>query len=172
MSAYLGELSIWAERVNLVGSRGPQELALHVRDSVAPADRLLAGQRVVDLGSGAGLPGLPLAIVRDDVSVSLVEVRERRVHFLRHVIRKLELDVEVRRVRIEEPGEADFDIACLRAVGPPADVVPLAAGWVRPGGQIWLWSALDPAELSHWDARELVVAERGRVIAIPADAAR
>ncbi len=81
--------------------------------------RLIAhGARVVDIGSGAGFPGLPLAIARDDLDVSLVEPRSKRCAFLRHVARTLGLEnVRVLEARIEEVGGQTFDVATTRAVG-------------------------------------------------------
>src|SRR4030095_207250 len=71
-----------------------------------------------DVGSGAGFPGLPLAIARKDLDLTLVEPRERRCAFLRHVIRVLDLEnVNVLQERIEEVGGQTFDVATTRAVG-------------------------------------------------------
>ena len=69
--------------MNLVGSTAPEEIELHIRDSLAAAAQLPAGCALVDLGSGAGFPGIPIALARPDVRVTLVETRERRVSFLR-----------------------------------------------------------------------------------------
>ena len=63
----------------------------HVEDSLAAADCLPEGSEIVDLGSGAGFPGVPLALSRPDLRVTLVEIRERRVNFLRHVVRTPQL---------------------------------------------------------------------------------
>ena len=77
MHRFLAELARWAPRTNLVGSSEPAALARHVEDSLAVAGYLPDGARVVDLGSGAGFPGIPIAIARPDLLVTLVEIRER-----------------------------------------------------------------------------------------------
>src|SRR5262245_44770288 len=109
--------------MNLVGSTARDELVVHVLDSLAAAEVLPQGARVVDLGSGAGFPGLPLAIERPDLELTLLEIREARVHFLRHVVRLLGLRCSVRRGSIDEPPVEPFDYALLKAVAP----VPEAA---------------------------------------------
>lgn len=90
------------------GLLGPREVDRiwdrHVMNSAAMGEMLESGERVVDIGSGAGLPGIPLAIARPDVHVTLVEPLLRRSQFLNEVVAELELDVVVLRGRAEEPG--------------------------------------------------------------------
>lgn len=136
---FLGELSRWAARMNLVGSTEPGALARHVADSLAAAPHLPGGARVVDLGSGAGFPGIPLAIARPDLALTLVEIRERRVHFLRHVVRTLALGCRVERRRIEDPPAECFDFALCRAVADPTRAAQLAFPWLSPAGEAWIW---------------------------------
>jgi len=129
---------------------------------------------VADLGSGAGLPGIPLAIARPDCRLVLVEARERRVHFLRHVCRVLDLRCEVRRQRIEAgPGGASFDVATLRAVGPAKEVLCLAAGWVHVSGEVWLWTRETAEACGVTEAGEVEIppaARRGRILRVPVHA--
>jgi 16S rRNA (guanine527-N7)-methyltransferase len=149
---FLTELRRWAPRTNLVGSTEPAALRRHVEDSLAAAQWLPHGARVVDLGSGAGFPGIPLVIVRPDLDLTLVEIRERRVHFLRHVVRSLDLGCRVDRRRIEEPPAERFDYALLRAVAAPPVAAKLAQPWLATGaGEAWIWSGPD-AEF-EWDRR-------------------
>ena len=140
LAQYLEELRIWASRTNLVGSTEDAALRRHVDDSLAAATYLPDGSRVVDLGSGAGFPGIPLAIQRPDLDLLLVEIRERRVHFLRHVVRSLGLGCEIRRQRIESAPPARFAFVLLRAVAPPEISMTLAQPWVEPDGEIWIWA--------------------------------
>ena len=140
LDLYLDELRRWGVRTNLVGSTKPAAVARHVEDSLSAAAHLPSGARVVDLGSGAGFPGIPLALRRPDLTVHLVEARERRFNFLRHVVRKLELGhVTVLRQRIEEPPREVYSYALLRAVAPPKESARIALPWVSPGGEIWIW---------------------------------
>lgn len=171
LDRYFRELQTWGSRINLVGSTDPADLRVHVEDAMAAAAVLPEGSRVVDLGSGAGLPGIPIAIQRPDLRVTLVEIRERRVHFLRHVVRTLELDVEVRRTDFETPPDDPFDFALARAVSPAPDLLPVAARWVHGAGEIWIWTRLTPAEAGVPEAVPLDLAPgRGSVLRVPAAA--
>lgn len=139
---FLEELTAWGQRVNLVGSTAPDALRVHVNDALQAADALPVGARVVDLGSGAGFPGIPLGLARPDLRLTLVEIRERRVAFLRHIQRSLEAGFEVRRTRIEggpQPACA-YEFALIRAVAPLQRALSLARPWVRDDGEIWVWT--------------------------------
>lgn len=112
-------VGVWAGRMNLVAAGSTDEiLSRHVLDSLAPA-RLLAGaRRVADIGSGAGFPGIPLAISMPATCFELVESRRKRASFLRHVARSLPLaNVAVHEMRAEDwPGERTVDATIARAV--------------------------------------------------------
>jgi 16S rRNA (guanine527-N7)-methyltransferase len=124
------------------GLIGPRELDRlwdrHVLNSAVIAELMPDGASVVDVGSGAGLPGVPLAIARPDLRVVLLEPMARRVAWLTEVVDELELDVEVLRGRAEEPAvrqrAGGADVVTARAVAPLAKL----AGWclplVAPGG--------------------------------------
>ena len=140
LATYRAEIARWGERMNLVGSTDEAALARHFEDSLHAAAEIPAGARVVDLGSGAGFPGLPIAIARRDLRVTLVEIREKRVAFLRHVVRTLELDVEVLQTSLERPPEHGFDLALLRAVAAPPESLTIGLRWIRPGGVVWIWA--------------------------------
>jgi hypothetical protein len=117
LASYLAELDVWRRRINLTGNLSAEELAAHGLESVG-AGLIAHGERVVDIGSGAGFPGLPLAIARPDLSVTLVEPRGKRCAFLRHVARSLSLEnLKVIEGRIEEVGGQTFGVATTRAVG-------------------------------------------------------
>src|SRR5262245_36407162 len=126
--------------MNLVGSTEPEALERHFADALAAADVLPGAARVVDLGSGAGLPGIPIALARRDLRLTLVEIREKRLAFLRHAVRELGLEVEVRGVSIQAPPEARFDFALLRAVAKPDRSLELGLPWVKPSGEVWIWA--------------------------------
>lgn len=103
------------------GLLGPRELpriwSRHVMNSALLAELIPQGAKVVDVGSGAGLPGIPLAIARPDCFFTLVEPMERRSGWLSQVCQDLGIsNVEVIRSRAEEIERTDFDVATARAV--------------------------------------------------------
>jgi 16S rRNA (guanine527-N7)-methyltransferase len=165
LAAFAAELARWGARMNLVGSTEPAALKRHFADSLAAAEALPASVRVVDLGSGAGFPGMPIALARRDLRLTLVEVREKRLAFLRHAVRELRLELEVRAVSIESAPEELFDFALLRAVAPPERSLELGARWVAPSGEVWIWAG-PGAALSA--ARPLPLASGGSILRVRA----
>lgn len=145
LEAFAAELVRWGARMNLVGSTERPALERHFADSLAAAEQLPRTASVVDLGSGAGFPGIPIALARPDLRVTLVEVREKRLAFLRHAIRELCLAVEVRPTSIDAPPPEPFDFALLRAVAKPDRSAELGRPWVGPAGEIWVWAGADVA---------------------------
>ena len=136
-------LARWAERLNLTGHRGPEAILRRlVLDALALERELPRAETLADLGSGAGFPGLPIAILRPETRVVLVEARERRHHFQRTAIRSLELEnVEPYRGRIEDrPPEAWGPArgVVAQALAEPPQALTLALGWCAPGGWIAL----------------------------------
>jgi len=96
---------------------------------------------MVDIGAGAGIPGLPLCLADGGIAVTLIEAKRKRVSFLRAARRELALDnVVVKEGRAEllleeEPGLAGaFDVVVVRSVGPAADLLPLARRYLKQGG--------------------------------------
>ncbi|HVV09109.1 16S rRNA (guanine(527)-N(7))-methyltransferase RsmG [Amycolatopsis sp.] len=118
------------------GLIGPREVDRlwdrHLLNSAVIAERIPHSARVVDVGSGAGLPGVPLAIARPDLHITLVEPMARRVDWLDGVIEELDLDVTVLRGRAEERAiraeVGTVDVVTARAVAPLAKL----AGWCLP----------------------------------------
>lgn len=114
----------------LLGPREPDRIwSRHVINSVAGAELFANGAAVCDVGSGAGLPGIPLAIARPDLQVTLVESLLRRADFLQLAIDELELSerVQVLRARAEQM-QFKFDVVTARAVAPLSKLV----GWTTP----------------------------------------
>lgn len=126
------------------GLIGPAEVdrlwERHILNSAAMTELLGEGERVADIGSGAGLPGIPLAIARPDVRVTLVEPLLRRSEFLREAIAELSLDVEVVRGRAEDKlirAEAgDMDAVVSRAVAPLDKLSRWSIPLLRVGGRM------------------------------------
>jgi 16S rRNA (guanine527-N7)-methyltransferase len=113
-----------------------------VMDSLVLLEHLGPAIRLVDVGSGAGLPGLPLKIERPDLSVTLVEADQRKSAFLVQACAVLGLkDVEVVATRAEEAGHdpryrESFDVAVARALAPMPVLAELCLPFVRPGGRL------------------------------------
>ncbi|OBK12308.1 16S rRNA (guanine(527)-N(7))-methyltransferase RsmG [Mycobacterium asiaticum] len=126
------------------GLLGPREIDRlwdrHVLNSAAIADLVEQDARVVDIGSGAGLPGIPIAIARPDLRVVLLEPLLRRSEFLREVVEDLGLPVEVVRGRAEEPAVRDHlagsDAAVSRAVAALDKLTKWSMPLLRHDGQM------------------------------------
>jgi 16S rRNA (guanine527-N7)-methyltransferase len=128
-----------AER-GLIGPREvPRIWDRHLLNCVALAELVPHGVELADVGSGAGLPGLPIAIARPDVTVFLVEPLLRRVVWLREVVEHLGLtNVEIIRSRANAVADTDrtFDVVTARAVAPLPGLIDLCLPLVRPGGEL------------------------------------
>lgn len=143
LSEYLRLLVKWNRTYNLTGIRDPDELVeRHLVESLALAP-LLRGKRIADVGTGAGLPGIPLAIVAPERRFVLIESRAKRVYFLRHVVMTLGLgNAEVAHARVEDlPCERPFDTVLARAVAPPAALVAMTRHLTAPGTILLLLTA-------------------------------
>jgi 16S rRNA (guanine527-N7)-methyltransferase len=139
------------------GLLGPREVPRlwerHILNCAAVVDLIAEDARLVDVGSGAGLPGLVIAIARPDVSVTLVEPLLRRVTWLGEVVADLALpNVVVHRSRAEDAARSgvEFDVATARAVASLGQLATWSLPLVRPGGQLLaLKGALASVELAE-----------------------
>ncbi len=124
------------------GLIGPREAGRiwerHVLNSAALADVLGSGEQIADIGSGAGLPGIPLALARPDLRVTLIEPLLRRSEFLDEVIENLGVDVAVIRGRAEEQAVrqrvGEMDAVVSRAVAPLDKLTKWSMPLLKPGG--------------------------------------
>ncbi|MFR9730594.1 16S rRNA (guanine(527)-N(7))-methyltransferase RsmG [Saccharopolyspora sp. MS10] len=156
------------------GLIGPRELGRiwerHLLNSAVLAELLPPNCRAVDVGSGAGLPGIPLAIVRPDVELVLLEPMARRVAWLREVIEELDLSAEVVRGRAEEGPVrdrlADQDVVTARAVAPMERLAAWCLPLLRPGGRLLALKGSTAAEELDRDAAAVQAAggSRGEVM--------
>ena len=133
------------DRANVVGTRGFDEvLRRHVLDSLSCLlfSGFTGAKRVADVGSGGGLPGIPLAIVLPQVEVTLFESVGKKVEFLRYVIAELRLDrVRVMNERVEEAGRqeghrGEYDICTVRAVSRLSVIAEYCLPLLRVGGHV------------------------------------
>lgn len=137
--AYADLLATHGVERGLIGPREVDRLwDRHLLNSAVVGELIPDRARVVDLGSGAGLPGIPLALVRPDLDITLVEPMARRVAWLDEVVAALQLPVRVIRGRAEEPAVKDrvggADVVTARAVAPLARLSEWSLPLLRPGG--------------------------------------
>jgi 16S rRNA (guanine527-N7)-methyltransferase len=142
LSAYLDLLLRWNRTYNLTAVRDPREMVgKHLLDALSLVPHLPTQGRVADLGSGAGLPGIPLALARPMLTVTLVESNGKKARFLREVVRQLGLShVQVAAARIEAftpPADAaaGFDVVTARALAPLPELLRLGGHLIAPGGR-------------------------------------
>ena len=135
---------------DLLGLLGPRELprlwSRHILNSAVVSELVSPGKTVADIGSGAGLPGIPMAICLPENHFTLIEPMERRSDWLKELVVELGLtNVTVLRARAEEVGEA-FDIATARAVSALPKLLRLVVPLVRPGGEVLALKGAKAAE--------------------------
>jgi 16S rRNA (guanine527-N7)-methyltransferase len=124
-----------------LGLLGPRELdklwSRHILNSAVVAETVKARDLVADVGSGAGLPGIPMAIALPEAHFVLIEPMERRSNWMLEVIEELGLtNVEVRRARAEEVLDLKFDIVTARAVAALDKLIRLTVHLLKPGGSL------------------------------------
>jgi 16S rRNA (guanine527-N7)-methyltransferase len=141
--AFADLLIRWNQKINLTGARSAAALlAEHYPDAFALARRLDRPARVVDVGSGGGLPALPLAVLRPGLTLVLCEPIAKKASFLRTAVRELDLTgrVQVEQRRAEElvARGARFDVAASRATFEPEAWLVLGRQLVGPGGRVFV----------------------------------
>jgi 16S rRNA (guanine527-N7)-methyltransferase len=152
-------IATWNAKVDLTAARTPEELAdLMLADAFVLARHESTGRAVVDVGSGAGGPGLALHLARPDLATTLVEPLQKRVSFLRTVVgqwghRTGSGSVHVVRARGEDlaNSQSQFETAVSRATLPPDPWLRLGEGLVSREGAIWVLLAREsPPDLAGW----------------------
>lgn len=149
LAAYLSLLLRWNARTNLTAIREPREIVLrHFADSLFCAHQLTPDARtLLDFGSGAGFPGIPIALARPEIHVTLAESQNRKAAFLREAVRSLALNAEIWSQRVEAmPPNRLFDAVTLRAVDQMESACRNAARRVIPGGQLLIFTTLRLAD--------------------------
>jgi 16S rRNA (guanine527-N7)-methyltransferase len=156
---YLEEILGWTRDSNLVARGDLGRLASrHLAESVAALSVLdrLAPATMLDLGSGAGFPAVPIQIARPQLRVTLVESRRRKGLFLARVVQALELESATvlieRAEHLEVPADGGFDLATARAVAPVGELLGWMTPMVKPGGHALLFKGSSHGEeIRAWE---------------------
>lgn len=148
---YLSLILRWNARTNLTSVRDAEGiLARHFVESIACAQALPPGiETLLDFGSGAGFPGVPIAVCRPEIAVTLAESQGKKSAFLQEAVRTLGIQAKVHSGRAEEL-DTRFDCVTLRAVDKMEQAVCAAAGLLNPGG--WLTVMTTSAQLQNLQA--------------------
>lgn len=176
ISTYIDILLRWNEKTNLTAVREPEQIVMrHFGESLFAAQALLAPDAelaVIDVGSGAGFPGMPLKLWAPRTRLTLVEAHGKKATFLKEVVRALALgNVNVVAARAETLQD-QADLVTLRAVEKFDEVLPVAARLVRPGGRLGLLIGAGQVGVAHqlpefaWEAPQHVPQSRDRVLLV------
>ena len=140
---YMNLLIEWNKKINLTAITEPDEIILkHFVDSLTISKYIPDGTKLVDVGTGAGFPGIPLKIYRQDIEITLLDSLQKRINFLDEVIRELNLEkIETLHSRAEDFGKdkkyrEKFDIATSRAVANLATLSEYLLPLVKIGGKV------------------------------------
>jgi 16S rRNA (guanine527-N7)-methyltransferase len=148
MMRLLDELDVWNERMNLTAIRErSQQITKHLLDSLS-VQPFLRGTRIIDIGTGAGFPGLPLAIVNPERSFTLLDSTAKKLKFIEHVTQLLEIpNVTTVHARAESyRPEKRFDTVISRAVGPVERFVKWSGHLCVGGGRLLAMKGRYPTE--------------------------
>ena len=144
---YYTELERWNRKVNLVSRQRHDWIGIHFLDSLAPLGLGLLGEgvRVVDLGAGAGFPGVPLKVSINDIFLGMAEASGKKCSWLKHLMRVLEIDnaqlLEGRFEDLVSGGWSEsFDVAVSRAAAKPHKLLDLARPFLVPGGRVLIYT--------------------------------
>jgi 16S rRNA (guanine527-N7)-methyltransferase len=172
---YYAMLADWNTRLNLTAITGPEDVVKkHFLDSFAAAPYLIDGASMMDVGTGAGFPGIPLLILRPDLKVTLMDSQHKKLVFLEAVLKELGLSAECVHARAEDAGQnpryrEQFDAALTRAVSGLPVLCELTLPLVKVGGVSIAYKGDSAEELvASGRALELLHATAQRVI-IPSD---
>jgi 16S rRNA (guanine527-N7)-methyltransferase len=151
-SIYYALIERWNSKLNLTAIRSPEEvLRRHFVECIFCAQHLPGGiATLLDYGSGAGFPGIPVALCRTEIRVTLAESQGKKASFLREAVRSLGINAEVYGGRVEDmPPGRSFDAVSLRAVDKMQEAVKAATSRIGVGGWLVLLASAGMVELPN-----------------------
>ena len=159
---FLDEIRTWNRRINLTGIKDDRGIVIkHFLDSLFITPLVSESEEILDVGTGAGFPGIPLKIVKPSLKLTLMEASAKKVGFLKHIRRMLGLrDLNIIKGRAESfKGRMSFDKVVSRATGRLCDGIKMMEGLLRDGG-IYLvmkgkrgvldWESIDMKKKGRW----------------------
>lgn len=166
---YMNILLEWNEKINLTAITNEEEIILkHFVDSLTINKYIEEGKSIIDVGTGAGFPGIPIKILREDLKVTLLDSLNKRINFLNEVIEKLDLkNIECIHGRAEEFGKnknyrEKYDFATSRAVANMSTLSEYLIPFVKVGGKVLAMKG-DKAEEELEDAKKAIKLLGGKV---------
>jgi len=169
---YLELIKKWNNKINLTSITEDKEIVVkHFQDSLTVSDFINDGSQVIDIGTGAGFPGIPLSIVRESLKITVLDSREKKIFFINEVLRELELrNVETAAARAEDSNNGvprnHYDYVLTRAVGDIEEVLNLSEPYLKSGGKMILmrgkegkieWESFKNNNYELLDLRELKI---------------
>jgi 16S rRNA (guanine527-N7)-methyltransferase len=152
---YLNNLKFWNKKINLTGTKDDKDIIInHFLDSMTILPFISEGSKLLDIGSGAGFPGIPLKIMMPTLIITLLDSASKKVFFMREAIRKLSLNgIEAVCGRAEDIDNgiprSHFQFVVSRAVGKIEDLAKLSIPYLGENGKIILMRG--PSGLSEWE---------------------
>ena len=166
---YMNILLEWNEKINLTAITNEEEIILkHFVDSLTINKYIEEGKSIIDVGTGAGFPGIPIKILREDLKVTLLDSLNKRINFLNEVIEKLDLkNIKCIHGRAEEFGKnknyrEKYDFATSRAVANMSTLSEYLIPFVKVGGKVLAMKG-DKAEEELEEAKKAIKLLGGKV---------
>lgn len=173
LARYTELLYRWNSRISLTAIPVEEFIELHLAECLLAADKIpLDAMRVLDFGSGTGLPGIPIQIARPELRVTLAESQKKKAAFLREAVRELGLNAKVHAGRVESMRLSEkFDLVALRAVDAMRDALSIARSRIEPGGRILIFTSegqynaiLSKISEFEWQEPELIPNTKQRIL--------
>jgi len=164
----------WNSKINLTSVTDDSEIIVkHFLDSLTVSELITDGPNILDIGTGAGFPGVPIAIVRESLNITVLDSRGKRIFFINEVLRELDLsNVKTVSGRAEDSNNGvpriNFDYVLTRAVGDIKEVINLSVPYLNEKGKIILmrgkegkieWERFKNNNLKLLHLREIIVPE-------------